>query len=113
MTSRKVRGNGIITGEIARAAMDLMRVDPLGLDDSDHLVLQTLIENFDGGPVGLKTLAVAINEESETLEEVFEPYLIQIGFLNRTPQGRVAARRAWEHLGYKFPVTPTARDLFE
>ena len=100
----QVRANGVITGEVARAAMEMIRVDPIGLDDTDRLVLRALIEKFDGGPVGLKTLAVAVNEESDTVEEVFEPYLIQIGYLNRTPQGRVATRRAWEHLGIPMPV---------
>jgi Holliday junction DNA helicase RuvB len=109
----QVRVDGVITGEVALAAMDMIRVDPLGLDDTDRLVLHALVDKFDGGPVGLKTLAVAVNEEPETVEEVFEPYLIQIGFLNRTPQGRVATRRAWEHLGRLFPGGKQAPDLFE
>ena len=99
----QVRADGIISGEVARAAMEMIQVDPIGLDDTDRAVLRVLIEKFDGGPVGLKTLAVAVNEEPETVEEVFEPYLIQIGFIHRTPQGRIATRRSWEHLGLPFP----------
>jgi Holliday junction DNA helicase RuvB len=108
----QVRADGVITAEVARAAMDLMRVDPLGLDEIDRHLLDTLIEKFDGGPVGLKSLAVAISEDSETVEEVFEPYLIQIGFLNRTSQGRMATRRAFEHLGHAFKERPTTPDIF-
>jgi Holliday junction DNA helicase RuvB len=109
----QVRADGVITGPVARAAMDLMRVDPIGLDDTDRLILRAIIEKFDGGPVGLKTIAVAVNEEPDTVEEVFEPFLIQIGFLNRTPQGRVATRHAYEHLGLRFPGSrPAASDLF-
>ncbi|MBN1866357.1 Holliday junction branch migration DNA helicase RuvB [Candidatus Sumerlaeota bacterium] len=113
----QVRADGAITAEVARAAMEMLQVDPLGLDDSDRLLLRTLIEMFDGGPVGLKSLSVAISEDPETVEEVFEPFLIQIGFLNRTSQGRVATRRAWEHLGIAPSGAgghaPQAGDLFE
>jgi Holliday junction DNA helicase RuvB len=114
----QVRADGVISGDVARAAMQLLQVDELGLDDTDYLFLRTLIEKFDGGPVGVKSLAVAMSEDPETLEEVFEPFLIQIGYLNRTPQGRVATRRAWEHLGLRYPSGPTAYtgetgDLFE
>jgi Holliday junction DNA helicase RuvB len=117
----QVRADGTITAQVARDAMALLQVDELGLDDTDHLLLRTLIEKFDGGPVGVKSLAVAISEDAETVEEVFEPFLIQIGFLNRTPQGRVATRRAWEHLGKHFPgpgasaqqtESPATPDLF-
>jgi Holliday junction DNA helicase RuvB len=108
----QVRADGAINAVVARAAMDLLQVDELGLDETDRHLLLTLIEKFDGGPVGLKSLAVAINEDPETVEEVFEPFLIQIGFLNRTSQGRVATRRAWEHLGRTFPAQPAAADLF-
>lgn len=95
----QVRAEGVIDAEAAREAMRLLEVDALGLDHADRQLLETLIDKFDGGPVGLKSLAVAIHEDAETVEEVFEPYLIQIGFLNRTPQGRMATRRAYEHLG--------------
>jgi holliday junction DNA helicase RuvB len=100
----QVRADGAISAQIARDAMDLLQVDALGLDETDRYLLETLIDKFDGGPVGLKSLAVAIHEDSETVEEVFEPFLIQIGFLNRTAQGRVATRHAWEHLGKTYPV---------
>lgn len=108
----QVRADGKITREVAVAAMEMLQVDALGLDEMDRHLLVTIIDNFDGGPVGLKSLAVAVNEHPETVEEVFEPYLIQIGFLNRTPQGRVATRRAWEHLGRDFPRRPGQDDLF-
>lgn len=108
----QVRADGAINATVARAAMDLLQVDELGLDETDRHLLLTLIEKFDGGPVGIKSLAVAINEDPETVEEVFEPFLIQIGFLNRTSQGRVAPRRAWEHLGRTFPAAQPAPDLF-
>ncbi len=113
----QVKADNVITADVARSAMKLLQVDDLGLDETDRLFLETLIDKFDGGPVGLKSLAVAMAEDSETVEEVFEPYLIQIGFLNRTPQGRVATRRAWEHIGRTFPATGTSHtvtpDLFE
>ncbi|MFP4380948.1 MAG: Holliday junction branch migration DNA helicase RuvB [Candidatus Sumerlaeia bacterium] len=108
----QVRADGVITAEVARAAMDMQQVDPLGLDDIDRHLLETLIDKFDGGPVGLKSLSVAISEDADTVEEVFEPYLIQIGFLNRTPQGRMATRRAYEHLGKRWMEHPTQPDLF-
>ena len=75
----------------------------IGLDKLDHRVLTSIIEKFDGGPVGLNTLAASINEESETIEEVYEPYLLQLGFLDRTTRGRVATQRAYEHLGIAYP----------
>lgn len=109
----QVRADGRISAEVARAAMDMLQVDALGLDDTDRMMLEALIDKFDGGPVGLKSLAVAISEDPETVEEVFEPYLIQIGFLNRTPQGRVATRRAFEHMGRTFRASGAALDLFE
>ena len=82
-----------------------MGVDPLGLDDMDRALLRAVIEKFDGGPVGIETLAAAVSEESSTLEDVYEPYLLQEGFLQRTPRGRVATRRAHEHLGLPMRVT--------
>jgi len=95
----QVRGRGIIDTDIARQALDLLEVDVLGLDSSDRRVLSTLIEKFDGGPVGLDTLSAALNEDADTIMDVYEPYLIQLGFLERTPRGRVATRRAYGHLG--------------
>ncbi|HEX6901797.1 MAG TPA: Holliday junction branch migration DNA helicase RuvB [Thermoanaerobaculia bacterium] len=89
--------------EIARRALTLLEVDEFGFDDLDRKILSTLIEHYDGGPAGLKALAVAVGEDSGTLEDLYEPYLIQEGFLQRTSRGRVATRRAYQHLGYKAP----------
>jgi Holliday junction DNA helicase RuvB len=95
----QVRGSGVIDNDIARQALELLEVDVLGLDSSDRRVLLVLIEKFDGGPVGLETMSAALNEDADTIMDVYEPYLIQLGFLERTPRGRVATRRAYEHLG--------------
>jgi Holliday junction DNA helicase RuvB len=81
----------------------LAEVDESGLDDIDRWVLQTIIKKFDGGPVGLETIAAALSEESDTIMDVVEPYLLQLGFLDRTPRRRVATRRAYEHLGIEYP----------
>lgn len=94
----QVKHSGTINYEIANAALDLLRVDPLGLDATDRKLLYTIIETFAGGPVGLSTLAAATQEEMETIEEIYEPFLLQIGFLERTPRGRVATPRARTHL---------------
>ncbi len=99
----QVKGDGTITRAMARAALDLLRVDELGLDDMDKLIVRTVIEKFAGGPVGLSSLAVAVGEERQTLEEVHEPFLIQIGFLKRTQQGRVATPLAYKHFGFPLP----------
>lgn len=96
--------NGTITAELARLALDRMAIDELGLDDVDRLLLRTIVEKFDGGPVGIQTLAAATSEEPDTIESVYEPYLIQLGFLQRTARGRVATRRAYEHLGVPYPT---------
>ncbi len=95
----QVKYEGIITEEVARTALDLMDVDKLGLDHIDRNILQTIIGKFDGGPVGLDTLAAAIGEDAGTIEDVYEPFLIKNGFINRTPRGRVATELAWHHLG--------------
>ena len=95
----QVMGNGIITKEIASTALDRMEIDELGLDMVDRRMLLTIIRNYRGGPVGLETLAAAIGEESVTLEDVYEPYLMQIGFLSRTPRGRCVTALAYKHLG--------------
>jgi Holliday junction DNA helicase RuvB len=95
----QVKGDGVITREQADAALKLLRIDDLGLDDMDRQILCVLMDKFGGGPVGAASLAVAVGEERQTLEEVHEPYLIQIGFLKRTPQGRVATPHAFKHLG--------------
>ncbi len=94
----QVRGRGVIDADIAQRALALLEVDALGLDTSDRRVLVTLVDKFDGGPVGLDTLAAALNEDGDTIQDVYEPYLIQLGFLERTPRGRVATRRAYEHI---------------
>jgi Holliday junction DNA helicase RuvB len=99
----QVKGDGLITRDAATLALDLLNVDALGLDDVDRRVLRTVIEKYDGGPVGLATIAASISEEPDTIMDVVEPYLLQLGFLERTPQGRTATRRAYEHLG----VTPS------
>ena len=94
-----VRADNRMTGPVARAALEQLSVDPLGLDQSDHRLLSAIIDKFDGGPVGLETLAASLNEDSDTVMDVWEPYLLQLGFLDRTPRGRVATRLAHEHLG--------------
>jgi Holliday junction DNA helicase RuvB len=105
----QVRADGVITQAVARDALSLLEVDVLGLDDIDRRVLQTIIEKFDGGPVGLDTIGAALSEEPDTIMDVVEPYLLQLGFLDRTPRGRVATRRAYEHLGmdYEDPAQPS------
>ncbi len=94
----EVRGEGVISQQAAKEALDLLEVDALGLDDIDRRVLQTVIEKYNGGPVGLSTIGASISEEPDTIMDVVEPYLLQLGFLERTPQGRVATRRAYDHL---------------
>jgi Holliday junction DNA helicase RuvB len=98
----QVRADGVVTQQVARQALDLLAVDPLGLDEVDRRVLKTVIEKYHGGPVGLATIAASISEEADTIMDVVEPYLLQLGFLDRTPQGRVATKRAYEHLGIEF-----------
>ncbi|HAG68567.1 MAG TPA: Holliday junction branch migration DNA helicase RuvB [Lachnospiraceae bacterium] len=104
----QIRYDGRITHENAVLALDMMDVDRMGLDQLDRNVLLTMINKFDGGPVGLETLAAAISEDAGTIEDVYEPYLIQNGFLNRTPRGRVATRAAYEHFGLPFGTEPRA-----
>ena len=99
----QVRADGVVTRDIAHAALDLYEVDALGLDRLDRAVLDALCRRFGGGPVGVSTLAVAVGEERETVEEVAEPFLVRNGFLARTPRGRVATRAAWDHLGLIAP----------
>ena len=100
----EVRGNGYIDKAIANLALNLLEVDKLGLDNIDRKILLTIINKFDGGPVGIETLSYSIGEENETIEDVYEPYLLQIGFINRTPRGRVATKNAYEHFGLKREV---------
>jgi Holliday junction DNA helicase RuvB len=99
----EVRADGVITRAVAQEALDLMEVDTLGLDDIDRRVLSTIIEKYRGGPVGLSTIAASISEEPDTIMDVVEPYLLQLGFIDRTPQGRAATRLAYEHLGLSVP----------
>ncbi|MBA2290517.1 MAG: Holliday junction branch migration DNA helicase RuvB [Chloroflexia bacterium] len=99
----QVRGAERVTAEIADTALDLLEIDELGLDEVDRRILLSLIEKFDGGPVGVDTLAAATSEEADTIMDVYEPYLIQLGFLQRTPRGRVATRLAYEHLRLQPP----------
>ncbi|MGM9607857.1 MAG: Holliday junction branch migration DNA helicase RuvB [Oscillospiraceae bacterium] len=99
----QVKAGGVITREVADSALSALEVDYLGLDAVDRRMLTSIIENYGGGPVGLDTLAATINEESVTLEDVYEPYLMQMGFLTRTPRGRCVTRRAYEHLGLPVP----------
>jgi Holliday junction DNA helicase RuvB len=99
----EVRGAGAVDEGVAKAGLDMLEVDRAGLDRLDREILRTICEKFGGGPVGLSTLAVAVSEESDTIEDVYEPYLLQQGFIKRTPRGRVATPAAWEHLGLERP----------
>jgi len=101
----QVKASGPVTRQVAAEALELFNVDPVGLDWTDRRMLTVMIENFGGGPVGLDTLAAATGEDAQTIEEVYEPYLMQIGYLQRTPRGRIAAPSAWQHLGYRPPDT--------
>ncbi len=108
----EVRANGIITQAVAQEALSLLNVDPLGLDELDRKVLRSIIEKFGGGPVGLETIAASIGEESSTIMDVVEPYLLQLGFLDRTPRGRMATPHAYNHLGLANPNRPEQPALF-
>jgi Holliday junction DNA helicase RuvB len=108
----QVKADGIITLEVADNALQMMEIDNKGLDKMDHQLIRTLIEKFKGGPVGVDTLASAISEERETIEDVYEPYLIQCGYLNRTPRGRVATQIAYEHFGLQPPQGSSQESLF-
>lgn len=99
----QVRGDGIITPEISGEALRMLQVDPRGLDSIDHKMLRAMISSFRGGPVGLDTIAATIGEESQTIEDVYEPYLLQIGFLQRSPRGRIVTPAAYHHLGLPLP----------
>jgi Holliday junction DNA helicase RuvB len=99
----QVRADGRITLDVARAALQLLEVDEQGLDEVDRNLLRTIIEKFGGGPVGVNSLAAAIHEEKDAIEDIYEPFLIQLGFLDRTPRGRVATSRAYEYFGLKLP----------
>jgi Holliday junction DNA helicase RuvB len=106
----QMRAQGRITESVAAQALAMLDVDQMGLDDMDARILKAIIDKFDGGPVGLGTVAAAVGEDAETIEEVYEPFLVQNGFLQRTPRGRVATKRAYQHFGY---TPPTAQpELF-
>ncbi|MCL5124455.1 MAG: Holliday junction branch migration DNA helicase RuvB [Deltaproteobacteria bacterium] len=106
----QVRGTGVIDAKTARQALDMLEVDEFGLDNMDRKLLETIIFKFEGGPVGIETLAAAIGEESETLEDVYEPYLVKEGFIDRTLRGRVATRKAYDH--FKSDGKPQRKKLF-
>ena len=95
----QVMADGVVTRDVAREALARLEIDELGLDEVDHKVLSTIVEKFDGGPVGIETIAASISEDADTIMDVYEPYLMQVGFLQRTPRGRVATARAYQHLG--------------
>ena len=106
-----VKGNGTITSEIAKLALEALEIDELGLDNVDRRLLEAIIKFYGGGPVGLDTLAATIGEETITIEDVYEPYLMQIGFLARTPRGRVATRLAYDHLGLPYSSVPSGKQI--
>ena len=97
------RADGTITAPVAQQALSMLQIDAFGLDEMDRRVLETIVDKFDGGPVGLETIAASISEEADTIMDVVEPYLLQLGFLDRTPRGRLATRRAYDHLGLEYP----------
>ena len=99
----QVRYDGVITAEVAKFALDLLDIDKVGLDQIDRKMLLTMIEKFGGRPVGLDTLAASINEDANTIEDVYEPYLLQLGYIQRTPRGRIVTKLGYEHFGLKQP----------
>jgi Holliday junction DNA helicase RuvB len=109
----QVRAEGKITVEVAKEALKRLEIDELGLDETDRRILHSIIDKFDGGPVGLDTIAAATSEERDTVMDVYEPYLLQLGFLARTPRGRIATRRAYEHMGVPYPTRPEEEAEFE
>jgi Holliday junction DNA helicase RuvB len=108
-----VRADGVINRPVTDAALKMLGVDEKGLDKMDRKILLTLIEKFDGGPVGVDTLSTVVGEERDTLEDVYEPYLVQEGYLNRTPRGRMATRLAYEHFNLAPSQQVQQQDLFE
>jgi Holliday junction DNA helicase RuvB len=102
----------VITEDVARAALAMLDVDQFGLDDMDARILKVIIEKFEGGPVGVSTISAAIGEDASTLEEVYEPFLVQQGFLQRTPRGRVATPMAYRHFGYVPPSIASVQGAF-
>ncbi|MCS6775983.1 MAG: Holliday junction branch migration DNA helicase RuvB [Chloroherpetonaceae bacterium] len=106
----QVRAEGVITAAVADAALQMLQIDAIGLDEFDRRFLRAILEKFEGGPVGLETLAAMLGEERDTIEDLYEPYLMQLGFIHRTHRGRQATRAAAEHLGLPFPEKPASRD---
>jgi Holliday junction DNA helicase RuvB len=106
----EVKGDGVVTGTVAQEAMDVLQVDPHGFDALDRRLLRTIIEKFDGGPVGIESIAAAIGEERGTIEDVLEPYLIQQGFMMRTARGRVATKNAYLHFGLRPPTSSASQE---
>lgn len=109
----EVRGTGVVNLEITRIALEQLGIDEKGLDEMDHRILRAILEKFGGGPVGLDTLAASIQEDTGTIEDMYEPYLMQLGFLQRTPRGRMATRGAYEHLGLALPAKAAQPSLLE
>lgn len=109
----EVKAEGIITPEVVKEALELLEIDEKGLDHTDHKLLKTLINKFGGGPVGLNTMAASISEETETIEDVYEPYLLQLGFIERTPRGRMATKAAYKHLDISLPNGKKQDSMFE
>ena len=108
----QVKAKGVITADVARLALEMLDVDEFGLDDMDARLLRTIVEKFDGGPVGITTIAAAVGEDASTIEEVYEPFLVQNGFLQRTPRGRVATPQAYRHFGFTPPSQNNQPSLF-
>jgi Holliday junction DNA helicase RuvB len=108
----QVEGQGVITQRVAKEALDRLDVDDMGLETMDRMILKAIIERFDGGPVGVETISAVVNEQKDTIEEVYEPYLMQCGLIRRTPRGRVATARAYRHLGFSRPEVGQSR-LFD
>ncbi len=107
----EVLGDGRITGKITQRGLDEMEVDRFGLDEVDRKLLLSIIEKFEGGPVGVGTISASISEDRESIEEMIEPYLIQIGFLNRTPRGRIVTDAGYKHFGFEPPIVEQAQAL--
>jgi Holliday junction DNA helicase RuvB len=108
-----VRARGKITGEVAQLGLGMLNIDPLGLDEMDRRILLAIIDKYNGGPVGLNTIAASVSEEPDTIMDVVEPYLLQLGYIDRTAQGRVATQLAYQHLGREFRQAPTQSSLFD
>jgi Holliday junction DNA helicase RuvB len=108
-----VKGDGIITADIARMGLKMLEIDELGLDGTDRKMLTAIIKYYSGGPVGLETLAATTGEEAVTIEDVYEPYLLQIGFLSRTPRGRCVTKLAYDHLGIPYAAHPSQPSFFD